>query len=204
MSTRFWSALSLGALITLMGGKAIALPGQTTEEATAWIQAHSTLRPASGEKLMVRKSDTPAQRFIFQASVLSVGKASPSDTPGRIRHERLSLFDMINGVTVARLEESLRVIYGIDVYQDFERARVTYSYPTEMALRQARNQATPLLASLLGELRVGQKYAYWMEIALTPKGAAYTGQVTVFLKEDASKLENELRERVIASPPSGQ
>ncbi|MDX2096578.1 MAG: hypothetical protein SFW36_02280 [Leptolyngbyaceae cyanobacterium bins.59] len=199
---RFGSIVSIAALLTLVSGKALALPGQTTEEVTAWIQGHPTLRPSSGEKLLVRKSDTPAQRFIFQASVLPVGKVAPAGDPGVIRHERLALFDMINGITMTRLEESLRVIYGVDVYQDYERARVVYAYPTQGAIAQAQNRATPLLASLMGELRLGDRFAYWAEIAQTSAGYAYTGQITVLVKEDLGKLEGELRSRVQASLPA--
>jgi hypothetical protein len=179
----------------LGGGQANALPGQTTEEVGAWIQAHPTLRPASGERLLVRKSDSAAQRFIFQASVLAPGKVIPSRDSSTIRSERLSIFDMINGVTRDRLEESLRVIYGLDVYQDYERANLVYSYPGEATAYQARRRATPLMTALQGELRMGNRYAYWTEVAENRNGQAYAGHVAVFFKSDLTKLETELRNR---------
>jgi len=182
-------------MLVLGGGRAQALPGQTTEEVGAWIQGHPTLRPASGEKLLVRKSDSAAQRFTFQASVLAPGKVIPAGDPSIIRSERLSIFDMINGVSQARLEESLRVIYGLDVYQDYERASLVYSYPGEATAYQARRRATPLMSALQGELRMGNRYAYWAEIARTRNGNAYAGNVVVFLKSDLNKLETELRNR---------
>lgn len=188
------SLLVLGMLVA--GDRAVALPGELADSVTAWIQGHPTLRPASGEKLLVRKTDTAAQRFTFQASVFPPGRAAFPTKSETIRTEQISLFDMINGVTRPRLEESLRVIYGVGIYQDYVRSRVVYAYPNQPALSQAQNQVTPLLASLKGELRMGDRYAYWLEIAQTQPNVAYTGQVTVFLKSDVEKLEAELRQRL--------
>lgn len=193
--SKLFSILSWGIFLALAAGRANALPGQTTDEVAAWIQAHPTLRPDSGEKLLVTKSDTPAQRFIFQASILAPGRVISLGNPALIRSERISLFDMINGVTQERLEESLRVIHGIDIYQDYQRAQVIYDYPTQVTIDEARNQNVPLLAALEGQLRAGDRYAYWVEIAQTREGYAYTGQINVFLKEDLDKLEVELRNR---------
>ncbi len=190
-----WSMWCLGALWLSSSRPAAALPGQLTEEVTAWIQGNPTLRPSSGETLLVRKFDTAAQRFTFQASVLPPGKVAPIGNSGRVRTERISLFDMINGVTEERLAESLRAIYGLDIYQDFERARVVYSYPGPMDVDQARNRQTPLQAALQGQLRLGDRFGYWMETAPARTGQSYTGQLVVFLREDLDKLETELRNR---------
>lgn len=187
--------LVLGFGMVFSGTPAWALPGQTIAEAIAWIQGNATLRPSSGERLMVRKTDTAARRYTFQASVFQVGQASSRTSSSRIRTETFTLFDMTNGVTQPRLEESLRAIYGLDIAQDYSRARVVYAYPTQVELSQARNQQTPLLAALQGELRVGDRYAYWWEIARTREGYAYSGQINVFLKQDVDKLEAELRNR---------
>ncbi len=174
---------------------ALALPGQAAEEVTAWIQAHPTLRPKSGEKLVVESSDTAAQRFSFQASVLPVGRVAFSKDRSKIRDERLALFDAVNGVTPQRLEESLRVIYSLDIYQDYNNARVIYDYPNQSAINEARNQKTPIREALKGQLRLGDRYAYWWEVAQPKQGKAFTGQMTVFLKTDLDKLEAELRNR---------
>ncbi|HEY9858089.1 MAG TPA: hypothetical protein V6D16_01185 [Candidatus Obscuribacterales bacterium] len=192
---RLGAVLSFGLMLMLGGGRANALPGQTAEEVGAWIQAHPTLRPVSGERLLVRKSDSAAQRFTFQASVLAPGRVIPARDSSTIRSERLSIFDMINGVTRDRLEESLRVIYGLGVYQDYERANLVYRYPGEATAFQARRRVTPLMAALQGELRMGDRYAYWTEIAENRNGNAYAGHVVVFLKSDLNKLETELRNR---------
>ncbi|MBD2666307.1 hypothetical protein B6N60_02619 [Richelia sinica FACHB-800] len=199
-SLRKFPFLSLFSLSCLSGSilvnfPAQALPGQSTEEVTTWIQSHPTLRPTSGEKLLVNKSDTAAQRFTFQASVLPAGKVTFTKDRSTIRTERISLFDAVNGVSFQRLQESLRVIYGLDIYQDYDRAQVIYEYPNESAINQARLAKTPIREALRGQLRLGDRFAYWVEVAKPKEGKPLTGQMTVLLKEDIDKLEAELRNR---------
>ncbi|MBD2384637.1 hypothetical protein [Cylindrospermum sp. FACHB-282] len=172
-----------------------ALPGQSTEEVTTWIQAHPTLRPKIGEKLFVQKSDTAAQRFTFQSSVLPPGRVEFTKNRSQIRTERMTMYDGINGVSFQRFQESLRVIYGLDIYQDYKSAQVIYQYPNQSAINSARLAKTPIREALRGELRVGDRYAYWVEIAQPKTGKAITGQITVLLKSDLDKLEGELRNR---------
>ena len=172
-----------------------ALPGQTTEEVAAWIQANPSLRPQSGETLLVRKSDTAAQRFVFQASTLAPGRATPPLRTGIVRSERFEIFDLVNGVNVARVQETLRIIYGLGIYQDFQRARVVYAYPDETLVSLARNQNAPLLEALQGELRLGERFAYWIEIAQPREGRPISGRMTVLLKEDLDKIQAEIRNR---------
>jgi hypothetical protein len=172
-----------------------ALPGQSTEEVGTWIKAHPTLRPGIGEKLFVQKSDTAAQRFTFQASVLPPGKVGFTKNRSMIRTERIAMYDAINGMTLQRLQESLRIIYGLDIYQDFQRAQVVYQYPNQSAINAARLAKTPIREALKGELRVGDRYVYWLEIAQPRDKKAFTGQMTVLLKNDLDKLEAELRNR---------
>jgi len=182
-------------LQTLFAPQANALPGQSTEEVGAWIKAHPTLRPASGERLFVQKSDTAAQRFTFQASVLPPGKVEFTNDRSKIRTERLAMYDAINGMTLERLQDSLRIIYGLDIYQDFNRAQVVYQYPNQSAINSARLAKTPVGEALRGELRLGDRYAYWVEVAQPREGKAFTGQMTVLLKTDIDKLEAELQNR---------
>lgn len=186
---------ALGIGLALSGQPGQALPGQTGDEAVAWIQANPTLRPERGERLMVKKSATPAQRFTFQAMPMQVGRAAVGFGGGIIRTEELALFDMINGITTPRLEESLRSIYGPTLYQDYAQARQVYKYPDQNAVGRAVNRDTPLLSAIRGELREGDRYAYWLEVARRPDGFAYSGKLTVFLREDLPKLEAELRSR---------
>lgn len=184
--------LSVGMLFD---SPANALPGESTEEVTTWIQAHPTLRPRSGEKLFVQKSDTAAQRFTFQASVLPPGKVEFTNNRSKIRTERISMFDAVNGITTARLQESLRIIYGLDIYQDYNRASVVYQYPNQSAINEARLAKTPIREALRGQLRVGDRFVYWVEVPQPKTGKAVNGQITVLLKSDLDKLEGELRNR---------
>jgi len=93
---------------------AIALPGQKPDQVIDWIRTNPALRPESGERLLVRKSDTPSRRFQFQASVVLPGIAAiKASDANLIRSEQIRFFDIINGVTRSRLEESLRSIYGL-------------------------------------------------------------------------------------------
>ena len=180
---------------TLFDSKVNALPGQSTEEVGTWIKAHPTLRPRSGEQLFVQKTDTAAQRFSFQASVLPPGRIEFSKDRGRIRTERIAMYDAINGRTFTRLQESLRVIYGLEIYQDYNRAQVVYQYPNQSVINSARFAKTPIREALKGELRVGDRYVYWVEIAQPKTGKAFTGQMTILLKTDLDKLERELQSR---------
>lgn len=197
------ACLSLVTAIAVLAGTglatsrpATALPGQLTEDVEAWIQAHPTLQPRSGERLLVRKTNSAAQRFTFQASVFPPGRIEPTGNKGAIRTETLSFFDAANGITRDRLEESLRVIYGLDVYQDFQQARTTYSYPGPFDVAQARNRRTELQAARRGEVRIGDRFAYLIEVVQPADGGkAYSGQVQVILKSDADKVEAELRNR---------
>lgn len=179
----------------LFEAPANALPGQSTEEVTTWIQAHPTLRPNSGEKLFVQRSDTASQRFTFQASVLPPGRVEFTKDRSTIRTERMTMYDAVNGMTLKRFQESLRVIYSLDIYQDYDRAQVVYKYPNQSAINSARLAKTPIREALQGELRLGSRYAYWVEIAQPKTGKAFTGQITVLLKTDLDKLEAELRNR---------
>jgi hypothetical protein len=190
-----FSLIPYVCLETLFDLKANALPGQATEEVGTWIKAHPTLRPAPGERFLVQKSDTAAQRFTFQASVLPPGKVGFTKDRSKIRSERIAMYDAINGMTIERLQESLRVIYGLDIYQDFKSAQVIYDYPNQSAINAARFAKTPIREALTGELRVGDRYAYWIEVAQPREGKAFTGQMTILLKSDLDKLESELRNR---------
>jgi len=191
----WWSIVSLGILLSLGGNRADALPGESTQTVAAWINAHPTLRPGMREGRLVSKSNTAAQRFTFQATVLPPGRVNFPTDRGTIRSERIYFYDMINGVTPDRLKESLRVIYGPIIYQDYEQARVVYDYSLPQAVNLARRQNLNLLAAQQGKLLLGERYAYWMEVTQTDTGKAFNGQLTIFLKEDLDKLQTELRAR---------
>lgn len=185
--------LGYTATETLTSQPAVALPGQKADDVAAWIQAHPTLQPELGERLRVQRTDTAAQRFLFEASRLPPGRSLEPGVVGEIRSEKIELFDIINGVTRERLEESLRVIYGPDLYRDYMEAAPVYTYPNADTFRQSRN--SPLLTFLEGELRQGDRYAYWVEVARNPAGVNYSGRIIVLLPEDVTGLEAQLRDR---------
>lgn len=172
-----------------------ALPGQSTDEVVAWINANPTLRPGIGDGLQVRKNDTARVRFNFDATILPPGQLTLPRDNNTIRTETFSFFDTINGVTPGRLKEALRIIYGLDIYQDYDRAKLVYVYPTPQTIDLARRENRILLEAQQGELRLGDRYAYWMEVTQAQKGKAFNGQMTIFLREDLDKLETQLRGR---------
>ncbi|NJL86823.1 MAG: hypothetical protein HC886_14015 [Leptolyngbyaceae cyanobacterium SM1_1_3] len=186
--------LGYGFLLSLGLGLATAspgwsLPGQTVIEVAAWIQANSTLRPGPGERLLVNRIDTPAQRFTFQASIFPPGTLRSSVQPRQIRTERIALFDMINGVSFNRLEESLRVIYGTDIFSDYQRSQPVYVYPT--ADSPVSNNPNLLIQ---GEIREGDRYAYWIQTTSDRSGSTDTGEISILLKEDIPGLLSRLQE----------
>lgn len=182
-----WLALGLSSFVCLAGGPAAALPGQSVPAAEEWIQGNPTLRPTAEERLVVNRVDTPAQRFSFQASVFPVSGLAATGTSSLIRTETFSLFDLVNAIDQARLEESLRAIYGAEIYTDYRRAQTRHSYPEEASLLPE----APLL--LQGEVRQGERYAYWLELASDQNGSVYSGRMIVFLPEDLPGLLERLR-----------
>ncbi|WP_017711791.1 hypothetical protein [Prochlorothrix hollandica] len=192
--------LALGAVgslgIACLGGMGVAqaLPGESVRDVEAWIQAHPTLQPAPGETLRVRKENTAAQRFTYEASMWAPGRLTSRTTWGQIRSESITLFDVVNGINQDRMEESLRVVYGLDIFQDYSRGAIVYRYPQAVADSRVRSQLTPLQLARQGELRLGDRYGYWLEIVNNPDGTAYNGSITVFLKDDIDKVESELRQ----------
>lgn len=189
-----WCSISL-SLLLMLAGRANALPGQSVDTVTSWINANPTLRPGIGDGLLVQKVNTPAQRFSFRASILPPGRITAPTDRATIRSERLSFYDAINGVTLERLKESLRVIYGLELYQDFERARIVYVYPSPATVDLSRRQNLPLLAAQQGQLLLGERFAYWLEVTKNDKNKALNGEITVFMKEDLDKVQTELRSR---------
>jgi hypothetical protein len=145
----------------------------------------------------VRKSDTPSRRFQFQASVVLPGIAAiQKGDANLIRSEQIRFFDIINGVTRSRLEESLRSIYGPEIMRDYATAKRVYAYPTPaMVLRSQAKNASPILKALQGELRQGKKYGYWIELLQNGRGSANSGQITVFELDSLPKLQEELISR---------
>lgn len=189
-----WSSVSLGALMAI-GGQAFALPGQPVAEVASWMQSNPTIQPASGEILLVRRTDSPSRRFTFEASITAPGRATAGDQKDIIRSESITLFDTVYGVSQQRLEESLGIIYGEELYQDYQQADVVFKYPTVEMVSRSTNRNLPLLRFSQGEVRQGERFAYWVETVQTPEGKPQNGQITVLLPEDLPKLTAELESR---------
>ncbi len=191
---RWIVALTIGAGLGF-GSIAQALPGQGSDEVLQWMKSNPGIRPSVGEKLTIRRNNGPSQRMSFEASLLAPGRITPLNSGGRIRSETLTLFDMLYGVSEARLEESIRSVYGLEVHRDFQNAQRIYSYPTTLTETQAVKANQPIAAALKGELRKGDRYAYWTEILRNREGLNYGGKVVVFLAEDLPKVESEIKGR---------
>jgi len=187
------SLLLLASSAIAFAPPARALPGQRTETVRSWLTAHPTLQPALGDGLTVEYSNAAAQRFQFSASVLPPGRLSFVRNRGMIRSERFALYDIIHGVTAERLAESLRTIYGLDIYRDYQQATIVYAYPSASQLELGRRLALPGVSGTRGELRAGDRFAYWIELGVNEFGETLNGQIVVFLKDDLGKIEAELR-----------
>jgi len=185
-------SLSLGLVVwSATAAIAQAIPGQSVGNAEVWIEAHPTLRPAPTETLVVHRAETPARRFTFRATVFPVAGISPGEQlqNGIIRTEKITLVDTVDGVTRDRLEESLRAIYDATIYNDYRRAEVLQRYPSNEVFLGNANTVR------VGELKVGDRFAYWVELVATPEGFASSGSMTVFLKADLPELQEQLASR---------
>jgi hypothetical protein len=157
-------------------------------------------RPAANGCWSKNQTQQP-RRFQFQASVLIPGIAGIPGDASVIRSEEISFFDVVNGVTRDRLEDSMRSIYGASIMRDYVSAKTVYAYPTEAMIARAKvRNGNTLLIALQGELREGEQFAYWIETVENASGKANSGRVVVFEREYLPKLEAELRKREVALP----
>lgn len=167
-----------------------ALPGETISVVEAWIQGNPTLGAKPSDRLVVRRSDTPVRQFMFQASPFPVTGIDQRELNGLIRTERFMLYDTVNGVGAEQFEEALRSIYGAEIYTDYRQGQTLYIYP---------NEASPLSINpdlrLVGEVREGDRFAYWLELASDAQGHIYSGRMAIFLKEDLPLLRDQLEGR---------
>ena len=127
-------ALGIGVSTWLSARPSYGLPGHSIDEVKAWMQGHPTLQADSREGLRVHRANVPSRRFTFQASVFPIGgfqRAADNSIWstsrrqrdfGTVRREEFILVDYDEQVTVLRLEEALRTLYGPDIYADYRRA----------------------------------------------------------------------------------
>ncbi len=189
-----WLGVWLG-----LTGSAIALPGQTVEEAEAWMQAHPTLRALPAERLSIRRSATPASRYTFHGSVFSPGGGSGESLLVRrrsgeqvmVRSEKLTLVDVVRGVDIPYLEDSLRTIYGAEVFADYRRAQSVMVYSPGRAEDRGTERA------MRSHLLAGDLYGYLIEVMPDSDGTLHTGAVTVMLKENIPAIQESVRSREI-------
>lgn len=168
-------------------------PGYSVNEVKTWMQGHPTLRADSREGLRVHRADIPSRRFTFQASVFPVGGFQRSEEDNlwasssrrrdftTVRREEFILVDYDEQVTIRRLEESLRTLYGPDIYADYRRAQMLYGYGADAS------------TAIQGEVRLGQVYAYWVELTSDANGVTTVGKLNVLLPEDVDGLQNYLQ-----------
>ena len=190
------TGMGLGATVFAEGVK--ALPGQTINEAAAWMQAHPTLRALPSEGLSIRRESTPARRYTFHGSVFVPGGGAESLLVRRhsgeevmIHTEKLTLVDIVSGVSIPRLEDSLRSIYGAEVFADYRRAEPLLVFST------GRPEDRGTVRAMRSQLLKGDLYAYLIELIPNEDGELQTGAVTVMLKENATALAENLRDREI-------
>jgi hypothetical protein len=178
---------------------ASALPGQSVDEAEAWMQAHPTLRAAPNERLSLRRNDTPSRRYTFHASIYgpaseagsSLLERRMSGQPMMVRSEKFTLVDLISGVGIERLEDALRTLYGAEVYADYRRSQSILVYSPGRAEDRGTQRASR------AQVSEGELYAYIVEVIPDPDGTIHTGTVSVMLKEDLPALRTALRSREI-------
>lgn len=179
---------------------ASAIPGQPVDEAKAWMQAHPTLRALPNERLSLRRNDTPARRYTFHGSIFGPGGSGSgrtllerglSDGPVVVRSEKFTLVDLISGVSVSRLEDALRMLYGAQVYADYRRSQSILVYSS------GRLEDRGTSRSPRAQLTEGELYAYIIEVIPDADGTIHTGTVTVMLKEDIPPLKAALEQREI-------
>lgn len=202
MKKLFLTALVItGAAIGMWSGTtcaADAIPGQPVNEAKAWMQAHPTLRALPNERLSLRRNDTPARRYTFHGSIFGPGGGGSTllergldSGPMVVRSEKFTLVDLINGVSVSKMEDALRMLYGAQVYADYRRAASVLVHSS------GRVEDGGTARSPRAQLTEGELYAYIIEVIPDADGIIHTGAVTVMLKEDIPPLKAALEAREI-------
>ncbi|MEL7353386.1 MAG: hypothetical protein AAF171_13500 [Cyanobacteria bacterium P01_A01_bin.116] len=187
------------ALWLSLGSAANALPGQTVDEAKAWMQAHPTLRATPRERLSIRRNNTASRRYTFHGSLMGPGQTNDvglmltrdSETPVVVRSEKFTLVDVISGVSIERLEDSLRMLYGAEVYADYRRSQAVLVYSPGRSEDRGTERAQR------SQLLEGDLYAYLIELLPNEDGTVETGAVSVMLKEDVPAYREAVRSREI-------
>lgn len=193
------TALATIGILSGVASSASAIPGQPVDEAKAWMQAHPTLRALPNERLSLRRNDTPARRYTFHGSIFGPVSGSGQSLlergldsgPMVVRSEKFTLVDLISGVSVSKLEDALRMLYGAQVFADYRRSESVLVYSP------GRIEDRGTARSPRAQLSEGDLYAYIVEVIPDADGTIHTGTVTVMLKEDVPPLKAALDEKEI-------
>ncbi|MFQ3585304.1 MAG: hypothetical protein SNJ85_10325, partial [Cyanobacteriota bacterium] len=95
------------------------IPGQSPDQAAAWVRDNPVLRPRPGETLNINRVDPDGSRFTFLASVAPPGRIiNPLDRE-TIRSERMTFFRP-QGLTPEDLFQAIRDIYGPEIAADLK------------------------------------------------------------------------------------
>ncbi len=168
------------------------IPGQSPDQAAAWVRNNPVLRPRPGETLNIHRVEPDGSRFTFLASVAPPGRIiNPLDRE-TIRSERMTFFRP-QGLTAEDLFQAIREIYGPEIAADLDRAVEVIRYPAPEAL--ANNPGYSLALATQGVVLRGDQFVYWLELTQNPDGRVQQGQVWVFQEEWLPKVEGELAER---------
>lgn len=199
LRTGITAGLTIAGMWLGIGNSAMALPGQTVREAEAWMQAHPSLRALPSERISIRRNNTPSSRYTFHGSVFGPSGGSGESLLVRrhsgetitIRSEKFTLVDLVRGVSIPRLEDSLRSIYGAEVFADYRRAQTVLVYSPGRAEDRGTERAHR------AQLLEGDLYAYLIEVIPNTNGVVETGAITVMLREDIPAIQAGLRSREI-------
>jgi len=188
-----WMSLGIASLAVLgLQPVAWGIPGQSPDQAAAWVRENPVLRPRPGETLNINRVEPDGSRFTFLASVAPPGRIiNPLDRE-TIRSERMTFFRP-QGLTAEDLFQAIREVYGPEIATDLDQAVEVIRYPAPEAL--ASNQTYSLALAIQGVVLRGNQFVYWLELTQNPDGQVQQGQVWVFQEEWLSKVEGELAER---------
>lgn len=191
---KWWIGIAAGLSVCLLALPGEAIPGQSADQAAAWIQENAALGAEPGETLLINRTQPDGTRFSFQASVAPPGRIiNPLDRE-TIRSERMTFFKP-EGLTPQDLEEAINAIYGPEIAADLEQAEEVLRYPAPQVLSAPSTDENFLERAIQGVVKQGELLVYWMELTQNRDGTVQQGQAVVFEEEWLPKITEELSQR---------
>jgi hypothetical protein len=191
---KWWIGIAAGLNVCLLALPGEAIPGQSADQAAAWIQENAALGAEPGETLLINRTQPDGTRFSFQASVAPPGRIiNPLDRE-TIRSERMTFFKP-EGLTPQDLEEAIKAIYGPEIAADLEQAEEILRYPSPQLLSAPATDENFLERAIQGVVKRGELLVYWMELTQNRDGTVQQGQAVVFEEEWLPKITEELSQR---------